>query len=52
MEKYPDVSCNGETCLLKDINEIHNLTRDEEQQVLSRLAKIIFPNRDDGLPGR
>lgn len=30
------VSCNVGTCLLRDILEIHNLSQDEEREVLTR----------------
>jgi len=37
--------CSVGTCLLKDIVEIHNLSADEEQELLARIAKVIYPNR-------
>ena len=40
------VPCNVGTCLLKDIVEIHNLPEDEEQELMLKIAKVIYPDKD------
>jgi hemerythrin-like domain-containing protein len=42
--------CSVGTCLLKDIVEIHNLPADEEQRMMARIAKIIYPDRAIEIP--
>jgi len=42
--------CNVGTCLLKDIVEIHNLPADEEQQMMVRIAKTIYPDKTIKIP--
>jgi len=44
------VPCAVGTCLLKDIIEIHQLPREEGQEMLARLAKVIYPDREIELP--
>ena len=44
------IYCNVGTCLLKDIIEIHNLSEDEEQVILSKIAKIIYPDKKIEIP--
>jgi hemerythrin-like domain-containing protein len=44
--------CSVGSCLLKDIVEIHNLSDKEERELLSRIAKIIYPDRDVVIPER
>jgi hemerythrin-like domain-containing protein len=44
------VTCNVGTCRLKDIIEIHNLSEDEEQVILSKIAKIIYPDKKIEIP--
>lgn len=44
------VPCNIGTCLLKDIVEIHNLPEDDETQLLARIAKVIYPDREIQIP--
>lgn len=39
------VSCSVGTCLLKDIIEIHNLSEEEEKEAMTRIAKVIYPDR-------
>jgi hemerythrin-like domain-containing protein len=42
-----DVGCNSclvGTCLLKDVVEIHNLTKNTEKKMMDRIKKIIDPN--------
>ncbi len=58
MEQFPGIEeilneydigcapCNVGTCLLKDIVAIHNLAPDEEQGLLTRIAKVIYPDRE------
>ncbi len=38
------VPCNVGSCLLKDIIEIHNLPEEEEQAVMVRILKEIYPD--------
>jgi len=42
--------CNVGTCLLKDIIEIHNLNTDEEQKIMTRIAKIFYPGKVIKIP--
>ncbi len=44
------VTCNVGTCRLKDIIEIHNLSENDEQVVLSKIAKIVYPDKDIAIP--
>lgn len=37
--------CSVGTCLLKDIVEIHDLPLDKEQEMMTRVAKIIYPDK-------
>ncbi|WP_309493630.1 hemerythrin domain-containing protein [Candidatus Hecatella orcuttiae] len=38
--------CNAGSCLLKDIVEIHSLSSDEEQELMAKLARVVYPGRD------
>jgi hemerythrin-like domain-containing protein len=38
--------CGVGTCLLKDIVSVHNLSADEEQVLMARISKVIYPDRD------
>ena len=40
------VTCSVGTCLLKDIIGVHNLSREQEAEILARIEKAIFPERD------
>jgi hemerythrin-like domain-containing protein len=42
--------CMVGTCLLKDIVEIHNLPPDQEQQMMARVAKVIYPDKVIQIP--
>jgi hypothetical protein len=42
--------CTVGTCLLKDIVEIHNLPADKEQEMMTRIAKTIYPDREVEIP--
>ena len=44
------VSCNVGTCMLSDIIEIHNLSPDEEREVLTRIAAVMYPGREVRIP--
>jgi len=44
------VSCGVGTCLLKDIVEIHNLPVEDEQALMARIAKVIYPDREIKIP--
>ncbi len=37
--------CSVGTCLLKDIVEIHDLPLDKEQEMMTRVATIIYPDK-------
>lgn len=40
------VPCDVGTCLLKDIVEIHDLSPDDEYDLMVRMAKILLPGRE------
>jgi hemerythrin-like domain-containing protein len=40
------VACSDGTCLLKDVVGIHNLTQRQEVELLLKIEKIIYPDRD------
>lgn len=40
------VPCNVGTCLLKDIVKIHNLSPQDEQELMARISGIIHSNED------
>ncbi len=42
--------CSVGTCLLKDIVNIHSLAEDEERELFTGLAEIIFPGQKIDLP--
>ena len=42
--------CTVGTCLLKDIVAIHNLPADQEQEMMTRIAKAIHPDREIEIP--
>ena len=42
--------CSVGSCLLKDIVEIHNLPSEEEQELMARIAKVIYPDREVKIP--
>ena len=44
------VPCSIGSCLLKDIIEIHNLSPDEEQELMAKIAKVIYPDREVIIP--
>lgn len=44
------VPCSVGSCLLKDIIEIHNLSEEDEQIVMARITKVIYPDRDIQIP--
>lgn len=44
------VPCSVGTCLLKDIIEIHNLSEEDEQSVMARISKEIYPDREVNVP--
>lgn len=45
-------ACNEGTCLLKDVVEIHNLPEDQEREMMLRITKVIYPDRDIKIPKR
>jgi hemerythrin-like domain-containing protein len=44
------VPCTVGSCLLKNIIEIHNLAEEDEQEVMARVAKVIYPDRNIKIP--
>jgi len=38
--------CSVGTCLFKDIVEIHNLPADKEQEMMTKIAKTIYPDKE------
>lgn len=44
------VPCNVGSCLLKDIVEIHNLSIEQEQELLTRIARVIYSGREIKIP--
>ena len=40
------VPCGVGTCLLKDIVEIHNLSAEDEQALMAKITKVIYPDRE------
>lgn len=44
------VPCNVGTCLLKDIVEVHNLTVEQENVLLHRIAKVVYPDKEIDMP--
>ena len=42
--------CSVGSCLLKDIVEIHNLPPEEAQELMVRIAKVIYPDREIKIP--
>ncbi len=43
-------SCNVGTCRLKDVVDVHNLPLDEEQTLMTRIARVIYPDREAEVP--
>lgn len=62
MEQFPEIEdilneyqigcapCNVGTCLLKDIVAIHNLSAEEEQGLLTRIAGVLYPDKEIPIP--
>lgn len=44
--------CNVGSCLLKDIVEIHNLAPETEKELLTKIAKVIYPGKTVNIPIR
>ena len=42
--------CSIGSCLLKDVVEIHNLPPEEEQELMVRIARVIYPDREAKIP--
>lgn len=42
--------CMVGTCLLKDIVQIHNLNQDDEQEMMAKIAKAIYPDKKKTIP--
>ena len=62
IDEHPDVEkvldeygigcgpCSVGICQLKDIVDIHNLPEDQEQELMLKIANIIFPGQDVDIP--
>jgi len=46
------VPCSLGSCLLKDIVDIHSLSPEAEQELMTRIAKAVYPDRDVVVPLR
>ncbi len=44
------VPCSVGSCLLKDVVEIHHLPEEEEQGLMARIAREIYPGREIEVP--
>lgn len=44
------VPCSVGSCLLKDIIEVHNLSEEEEREVMARISKVIYPEKVIPIP--
>jgi hemerythrin-like domain-containing protein len=44
------VSCSAGSCLLKEIIGVHNLSGEDEQVIMARIAGVIYPDRDVPIP--
>ena len=44
------VPCSVGSCLFKDIIEIHNLSSEDEQALMKKIAKVIYPDREVNIP--
>jgi hemerythrin-like domain-containing protein len=42
--------CMVGTCLLKDIVQIHNLNQDDEKEMMAKIAKAIYPDKEIKIP--
>lgn len=62
IDQYPDVEkvldnygigcgpCSVGICQLKDIVDIHNLPQAQEQELMQKIAGIIYPGQDVKVP--
>ena len=62
IQKYPPVAgildeygigcgpCSVGTCLLRDIVSIHSLPSEQESQMMARIAKVIYPEKEIRIP--
>ncbi|MEK7867861.1 MAG: hemerythrin domain-containing protein, partial [Candidatus Omnitrophota bacterium] len=44
------VPCNVGSCLLKDIIQIHNLSSEDEEELMARITRTIYPDRKIKIP--
>lgn len=42
--------CVEGTCFLKDIVEVHNLEENSERELMARISKVIYPDREVSFP--
>ncbi len=64
IEQFPDTAgvldthgigcapCSVGTCLLKDVVDIHGLSREEEKHLLTEIASIVYPGQEVEIPLR
>ena len=62
IDQYPEVEkaldsygigcgpCSVGICQLKDIVDIHNLPQDQEQELMQKIAGIVYPDQDVKIP--
>jgi hypothetical protein len=46
------VPCSLGTCRLSDVVEIHNLDPVVEQEMMTRIVKTVYPDKDISVPRR
>lgn len=46
------VSCSVGTCRLRDVIDIHNLNEEQEHELLTRVATVVYPGRTIDIPTR
>lgn len=44
------VTCSVGTCLLKDIIDVHNLSKAQEAEIMAKIEKSIYPEKDVRIP--
>jgi hemerythrin-like domain-containing protein len=42
--------CSVGTCLLKDVVKIHALSADKEQEVMAKIAQVLYPGKEVKIP--
>ncbi len=44
------VPCMVGTCLLKDVVQIHNLSKEDEKDLFKKISEVIYPGKDIEIP--